>query len=110
MRQRERIAETRFSLDPDERAALKAFQGGVCPICGRGLDQDQYGRWRLTAIDHDHACCDSRTSCGKCVRGITCGWCNSELLTRIDLEAARRLVAYYEDPPMQRFRRERGVA
>ncbi len=105
---RERRSETNFGMEPGERAELLAFQGGKCPICGRGLDQDARGRWRLTAHDHDHACCPGPTSCGKCLRGLTCGWCNTELLPRIDLESARRLVAYYEDPPMAQLRRSRS--
>lgn len=104
-RQRDATARARFGLGPGERAALLAFQDGRCPICGRGLDADERGRWRRTATDHDHACCDGPTSCGACVRGLTCGWCNTELLPRIDLAAARRLVAYYEDPPARRMRR-----
>jgi hypothetical protein len=27
-------------------------------------------------VDHDHACCDGPTSCGKCVRGFICSKCN----------------------------------
>lgn len=42
----------------------------TCPICLRsGLPMN---------VDHDHACCpdaDSKT-CGKCVRGLLCRYCN----------------------------------
>jgi hypothetical protein len=31
------------------------------------------------SVDHDHSCCNGDTSCGKCVRGIVCSFCNRGL-------------------------------
>jgi hypothetical protein len=53
--------------------ALLDKQGGRCPVCTDQIDlADTY----QTAIDHDHACCPGRLSCGKCVRAILCRSCN----------------------------------
>jgi hypothetical protein len=46
-------------------------------------------------IDHDHACCAGSRSCGKCIRGVLCGNCNTaEGLLNSDIERAEKLIAY----------------
>lgn len=54
-----------------ERGRLLEAQGGVCAIC-------QHSDPNLL-VDHDHACCPGRESCGKCVRGLLCQRCNTGL-------------------------------
>lgn len=112
MKARVKTSQKVYGLAPDDRADLMVLQDGLCPICGRGLDVDGRGRFRATAHDHDHELAEQHDhpvdkACPECLRGLTCGWCNRELLPRIDLEAARRLVAYYENPPMARLRAAR---
>jgi hypothetical protein len=109
LKAREKRSEKVYGLAPGQRAQLLELQDGKCPICLRALDLDSRGRWRQTAHDHDHELAKlhdhpENEACEQCMRGLTCGWCNTELLIRIDLEAARRLVAYYENPPMARLR------
>lgn len=114
---REKRSEKVYGLAPGVRAQLMELQGGKCPICQCGLDMDSRGRFRATTHDHDHDLAAQHDhpidqGCEECVRGLVCNWCNGELMSRIDLEAARRLVAYYENPPMARLladRRERDL-
>jgi hypothetical protein len=46
-------------------------QHNGCKLCGEPLVN--------FVIDHDHACCSGRRSCGKCVRGLLCVSCNAGL-------------------------------
>jgi hypothetical protein len=106
---REKRSEKVYGLLRGMRAQLLELQGGRCPICARGLDMDGRGRFRRTAHEHDHELAKlhdhpENQACPDCLRGLTCGWCNTELLVRIDLAAARRLLAYYENPPMAQLR------
>jgi hypothetical protein len=48
-------------------------------------------------VDHDHACCPGRKSCGKCVRGLLCNGCNAALgLAAEDPKVLRTLADYIE--------------
>jgi hypothetical protein len=59
-----------------------AQQGGVCAICERPPDKAK--RVKRLVVDHDHACCPGGKSCGKCVRGLLCEWCNRILGLALD--------------------------
>lgn len=61
----------KYGLTREAFDALLAAQGGACAICR----SDSPGS-RFWAVDHDHACCPGKTSCGNCVRGLLCGPCN----------------------------------
>lgn len=81
----------RMSLDDFDR--LLAEQGGVCAVC-RTDTPGGAGTWQ---VDHDHACCSGRTSCGKCVRGLLCFSCNQALgLVRDSREILQSLDSYLE--------------
>ena len=48
-----------------------------------------------TNIDHNHNCCQSSRSCGKCVRGVLCHHCNSALgLLKDDKNKILNLLQY----------------
>jgi hypothetical protein len=84
-----------YDISEAEYAALLAFQSGRCYVCG------QKPRSRRLAVDHDHR--DGR------VRGLLCAndeWgCNTSLARVLnDPGAARRLLAYVEQGPLERMR------
>lgn len=68
---------------------LVEFLSSSCMVCG--------STFRL-CIDHDHDCCStevSRTTCGKCVRGVLCHHCNVGLgQLKDDIEIVESLLLY----------------
>lgn len=50
-----------------------------------------------TSVDHDHACCPGRITCGKCIRGHLCVDCNLGLGRFKDSpELLRKAITYLE--------------
>ena len=82
-----------FGLEPDEYRLLIASTGGRCPICEKKVK-----RW---VLDHDHETGETT--------GPTCQMCNQNLLgyTYHDLDTARRLLAFLENPPVRAMFGER---
>ena len=86
----------RFKMTPDDYDSMFAAQGGVCAACGRPP-----GKHRLQ-VDHDHACCDTRVTCGRCVRGLLCFNCNAALgHVQDDKERLMKLIEYLDGTPNQ---------
>lgn len=53
------------------------------------------------SIDHDHSCCPTYRSCGKCVRGILCVQCNTALgLLKDSTDRIYRLIEYLNNSRM----------
>jgi hypothetical protein len=65
-----------YGMTSDDYDSLLASQGGVCARCGTDDPRDKHNRFH---VDHDHACCAGEKSCGKCVRGLLCSFCNTQL-------------------------------
>lgn len=73
---RDSMREQRFGLTRAEFDAMLEAQGGACAIC----KSDTPGPNTHWHVDHDHDCCpSSNKTCGKCVRGLLCRWCNHML-------------------------------
>lgn len=72
--------------------AQDLFREFKCSVCGT----EDSGK-RDFHIDHDHSCCDRPGSCGKCVRGLLCGWCNRAMgSARDNPDLLRKMANYLE--------------
>ena len=63
----------RYNITESDYDRMLLDQGGGCAICGKKPNH------RRLHVDHDHACCPPKKSCGKCVRGLLCDYCNTRL-------------------------------
>lgn len=82
--------EKHYKVTEEKFNALLKAQGGHCAIC---LKVEEYTKnWH---IDHDHSCCPSNKTCGLCVRGILCSFCNKALgMFKDDIDALESAVTY----------------
>jgi hypothetical protein len=95
--------KSKFGITLDDWDRLLVGQSGRCYLCEKPLGA---GRTDIH-IDHDHACCPGRKSCGKCIRGLACQKCNQgvgqfgddpQLMRKVadNLEAANRRLREQE--------------
>lgn len=70
---RDRKIQEKYKLSPEDYAAKLAEQDGHCALC-----EAVAGKFRLN-VDHDHSCCSTGKTCGRCVRGLLCADCNVRL-------------------------------
>lgn len=85
-----------YNLTQAEYDVMLAKQGGVCKnkMCLASPAESTKG---VLAVDHDHRCCPGDKSCGKCIRGLTCGQCNMALgLMRDSIDRLNGLINYLE--------------
>jgi hypothetical protein len=63
---RNSMLKRQYHITLDE---YKERSANGCELCGEVSEISYH-------VDHDHKCCNSHKSCGKCVRGIICHKCN----------------------------------
>ncbi|MCE5292915.1 MAG: endonuclease VII domain-containing protein [Nocardiaceae bacterium] len=59
-----------YKMSVAEFETRLAAQKGRCAACETSFED------QTPHVDHDHACCPGKRSCGKCVRGLLCRRCN----------------------------------
>lgn len=64
--------KSKFGITLDQWDQMLRDQSGRCFLCENPL---RAGRTDIH-VDHNHACCPGRKSCGKCIRGLACQKCN----------------------------------
>lgn len=63
---------TNFRIREEDYNKILMEQEFSCAICKMHFSKQK----RAFAVDHDHSCCDTKRSCGKCIRGLLCFECN----------------------------------
>lgn len=66
--------QRRYGISKKMYDAMLEKQNYRCAICS--THTDEVG---TLVVDHDHACCPGRKTCGLCVRKLLCGYCNRGL-------------------------------
>ncbi len=85
-----------FQMSPEQYNDKLEAQGGVCALCRQPEDKVHHasGQVQRLAVDHDHKCCPTLPTCGRCNRGLLCTWCNT-LLGKVEARGLEdRFVAY----------------
>jgi hypothetical protein len=63
--------KSQYNTTPEAVQDKLDEQNNTCAICKLPFSADN-----LPGIDHDHACCPGKNSCGKCLRSLLCSSCN----------------------------------
>lgn len=86
----------KFRMTLEQHEQMFDNQGRVCAGCESEDSGEPNRRWHT---DHDPSCCPTgRKTCGNCVRGILCRWCNMALgNAKNSVERLRGLANYLEN-------------
>lgn len=78
----------KYGLSYESYVKLLDQHGNACAICKSS---------EKLCIDHDHECCPSSRTCGKCVRGILCNSCNTMLgMCNDKVEVLKNAIEYLD--------------
>ena len=87
--------KSQYNTTPEAVQAKLSKQNNACDICMLPFSANN-----LPGMDHDHACCSGKNSCGKCLRSLLCSSCNFAIGALNDdvalLEAAIQYLKKWE--------------
>jgi hypothetical protein len=63
-----------YKLSSVQYTELMTSQKGKCAIC-----KIEFTERIKPHVDHNHSCCPTQKTCGKCIRGLLCTKCNTML-------------------------------
>lgn len=93
LRSRKYFLLKNYKLTLENRNDILITQNNSCAICGLVETTDSF-----LHVDHDHACCSSIPTCGKCIRGLLCARCNRALgFIQDNYHIAEALSVYLTD-------------
>lgn len=76
---RNMLLKRRYKITLEQYYEKLEEQGGGCALCG-ALEHGRKYKGNISfSVDHDHKCCDTEYTCGKCVRGLLCNTCNTKI-------------------------------
>lgn len=70
----DRVRYNTYKLTPEAFEDLRNAQGDACAICKGSFAGVAT---KNIHVDHDHTCCKGKKTCGRCVRSLLCGQCNT---------------------------------
>lgn len=82
--------QSKYRMSRQDWHDLLEKQNGCCYFCGDMFDLE---RKRSIHVDHDHGCCRTQRTCGKCIRGLACHKCNQGIGAFLDDPVRMRRVA-----------------
>lgn len=96
--QRRIMIPRNYGISFEDYEQLRDSQNNLCAACGKAETvTGKNGVVKWLAVDHDRTCCPGPRSCGKCIRGLLCGHCNTGIGKLGDnLEGLLKAVAYLE--------------
>lgn len=82
--------KSQYGITREVYEQILVNQFNSCAICCETFTAGPY-------VDHDHLCCSGYKSCGKCLRGLLCQYCNTGLgFFKDDLVRLKSALVYLE--------------